>query len=141
MSTRRSDFILSNTLIMIVLLYILVLWQAFIHQSRSLSTIDLKIFWFHVGIYVYAWLHSGKQFQLEEAFANLQVDVWLISPHISYIVRKLKRWLCRITVSSLTLDARRCAVGQAPFNVCCFHAFSIKKEDNHSPCFFIWNIL
>ena len=29
-----------------------------------------------------------------------------------------KGWLCRVPVSSLTLDARRCAIRQALFNIC-----------------------
>ena len=46
--------------------------------------------------------------------------------------------ICRVPVDSLALDARRCAVGQALFNVlfhCC--VFCVKWEDNYSPCFFI----
>ena len=37
----------------------------------------------------------------------------------------LKGWPCRVPVSSLTLDARRCAVGQALFNICFSVAFSV----------------
>ena len=37
----------------------------------------------------------------------------------------IKGWLSRVPVNSLTLDARRCAVGQAPFNVCFSVTFSV----------------
>ena len=37
----------------------------------------------------------------------------------------LKGCPCRVPVNSLTLDARRCAVGQALFNVCFSVPFSV----------------
>ena len=36
-----------------------------------------------------------------------------------------KGWICLVAVTSLTLDARSCAVVQAPFNVCFSVAFSV----------------
>ena len=36
-----------------------------------------------------------------------------------------KGWLCRVPMSSLKLDARRCAAGQALSNVCFSVAFSV----------------
>ena len=52
---------------------------------------------------------------------------------INHTVRKEKKgWLCRVSVSSQTLDARRCAIGKAPLNVCFSVAFSVCKiEDDY----------
>ena len=49
---------------------------------------------------------------------------------------------CRVSVSSLTLDARRCAVGRALFNICFSVAFSVwYKRIITSLVSYIWNIL
>ena len=50
-------------------------------------------------------------------------SVWgLYTQEVPFLLRG---WLCGVCVSSQTLDARRCVIGQDPFDVCFSVAFSV----------------